>query len=306
MRPPYDCLIVGGGPAGLVAAVYLARFRRRAVLVDARASRASLIPTSHNLAGFPDGISGRDLLERQREHALRYGAEMVTGTVTRLEVEEGGTFVAAVEPQDAVAETLRARKVLLATGVIDVAPDLPELLDAVAQGLIRHCPICDAYEAIDHKIGVLAWGGECAGEAAFLRTFSSDVTLLSFGRPLELSDQQRQIVTTQGVKVEEEPVARIITVQDRIVALRFASGREQAFDSLYSALGTKVRGDLASGLGVDMDADGAVLTDPHQRTSVAGVWAAGDIVSGLNQLAVAFGQAAIAATDIHRQLLTYT
>ena len=97
MHSIYDCLIVGGGPAGLVAAVYLARFRRHTVLVDARSSRASLIPMSHNLAGFPDGISGRDLLKRQRAHALRYGAEMLIGAVTRLEeMADGGIFAAAV------------------------------------------------------------------------------------------------------------------------------------------------------------------------------------------------------------------
>jgi thioredoxin reductase (NADPH) len=297
-----DCLIVGGGPAGLVAAVYLARFRRHVVVVDAGASRASLIPTSHNLAGFPDGISGNDLLERQRQHAMRYGADIVGGTVTRVEAEDG--FLAKIQHPDGHAETLHARNVLLATGVLDIEPELPDLFDAVARGLIRHCPICDGYEAINRKIGVLGWGGKCAGEAKFLRTYSPDVTLLSLGRPLDLTDEEWQTLRAQGVKLEEEPVARIIIAENRITALRFGSGREQVFDTLYSALGTSVRSDLAVQLGADADADGALLTDAHQRTSVPGLWAAGDVVSGLNQLAVAFGQAAIAATDIHRQLLS--
>jgi thioredoxin reductase (NADPH) len=306
MRPAHDCLIVGGGPAGLVAAVYLARFRRHAVVVDAGASRASLIPLSHNLAGFPQGITGNDLLERQRRHAMRYGAEIVAGVVTRLELEDSGVFVAKIQHQDGQASRLRARNVLLATGAIDVEPELPDLVDAVARGLIRHCPICDGYEVIDQKIGLISWGGECAGEAVFLRTYSPDVTLLSLGRRLEMSGEQRRAVNAHGVKLEEEPVVQVIIKEERIAALRFESGREQVFDTLYSALGTRVRSDLAMQLGADTDADGALLTDAHQRTSVAGLWAAGDVVSGLNQLAVAFGRAAIAATDIHRELLKDT
>jgi thioredoxin reductase (NADPH) len=301
VRPACDCLIVGGGPACLVAAVYLARFRRNALVVDAGASRASLIPTSHNLAGFPQGITGEDLLERQRQHAVRYGAEIVAGIVTCLEAEDG--FAAKVQRQDGQASRLRARTVLLAAGAIDVEPELPDLFDAVARGLVRHCPICDGYDAIDQKIGLISWSGECAGEAAFLRTYSPDVTLLSLGRRLELTDEERRVLQAQGVKLEEEPVARIIIKEKRIAALRFDSGREQVFDTLYSALGTRVRADLAVQLGADTDADGTLLTDAHQRTSVADLWAAGDVVSGLNQLAVAFGQAAIAATDIHRELL---
>jgi thioredoxin reductase (NADPH) len=302
MRPAYDCLIVGGGPAGLVAAVYLARFRRHVVVADAGASRASLIPTSHNLAGFPEGISGNDLLERQRRHATRYGAAIVAGTVTRLEAEDG--FLAKVQRPAGHAETLRARNVLLATGAIDIEPELPDLFDAVARGLIRHCPICDGYEVIDRKIGVLGWGGKCAGEAAFLRTYSPDVTLRSLGRRLDLTVEERQGLEAQGVELEDERVAEVIIKEKRITALRFGSGREQVFDTLYSTLGTRVRSDLGVQLGADTDADGALLTDAHQRTSVPGLWAAGDVVSGLNQLAVAFGQAAIAATDIHRQLLS--
>ena len=303
MRQARDCLIVGGGPGGLVAAVYLARFRRDAVLVDAGGSRASLIPLSHNLAGFPEGISGNDLLERQRRHAARYGAEMVAGVVMRLELEAPGVFLAEIRHEDGRASTLRARNVLLATGAIDIEPDLPDLVDAVARGLIRHCPICDAYEVIDQKIGVISRAGDCAGEATFLRTYSPDVTLLSLGRRLEMTDEERRGIKAQGVKLEEEPVAEVIINDARIAALRFVSGREQVFDTLYSALGTRVRADLAVKLGAEADADGALLTDGHQRTSIAGLWAAGDVVSGLNQMAVAYGQAAIAATDIHRQLL---
>ena len=302
---PYDCLTIGGGPAGLAAAVYLTRYRRRGLLIDAGASRASVIPLSHNLPGYKDGIGGKELLERQRKQAFSFGAKIVTGAVRNLTLEHARVFVAEVQRPDGDVEQVRARTVLLATGAIDIEPALPGVLDAVARGLIRHCPICDGYEVIDRKIGVIGWGGKCAGEAAFLRTYSSDVTLLSLGRPLELSEDERRSLDLNGVQLEEEPVGRVVFATVGSVAVQFASGRERTFDTVYSALGTKVRSDLATKLGADADSDGALLTDTHQRTSVPGLWAAGDVVSGLNQIAVAFGQAAIAATDIHRQLSSW-
>ncbi|HSO43837.1 MAG TPA: hypothetical protein VLR47_13535 [Rhodospirillales bacterium] len=152
--------------------------------------------------------------------------------MTRLEAEDSGGFAAKIRHQDGQASSLRARNVLLATGALDIEPELPDLFDAVARGLVRHCPICDGYEVIDQKIGLISWGGDCAGEAVFLRTYSPDVTLLSLGRRLEMTDEQRRAVNAYGVKLEEELVAQVIIKEVRICALRFESGREQVFDTL--------------------------------------------------------------------------
>ena len=144
---PLDCLVVGGGPAGLSAAIYLARFRRRFRVIDGGLSRAATIPLSHNHPGFPDGIGGPALLARMRRQAEVYGARIDSGLVEGLERRRGDdTFVAAVGND---GEVVRARTVLLATGVMDIEPDLPDVLGAVRRGLVRHCPICDAYEVID-------------------------------------------------------------------------------------------------------------------------------------------------------------
>lgn len=300
-----DCLIVGGGPAGLTAAVYLARFRRNCLLVDGGGSRAALIPRSHNLPGFPEGIAGPVLLARQREQARQFGADIQSGAVTHI-LGSNGDFTVRVERPAGGSYEIRARHILLAAGVVDNEPDLPDLIDAVARGLIRHCPICDGYEVIGQKIGVIGWGGNCATEAVFLRTFSEDVTLLSLGRQLSISDAEHAMLADSGVKLIGEAVGSVVTAGDRISAFRLDSGVEHAFDTLYSALGTKLRSDLALALGAAADKDGALLTDAHQRTSLPGLWAAGDVVSGLNQIAVAMGQGATAATDIHRRLLGWT
>lgn len=187
MTTKLDCLVIGGGPAGLTAAIYLGRFRRNFVVADAGASRALWIPKSHNHAGFPEGVTGSELVGRMRSQAVKYGARIVSGTVSELEHLPDGTFEATLEGTQVSAQT-----VLLATGVIDKEPALPNLFDAVQKGLIRHCGICDGYEVIDHKIAVIGHGETGLGEALFLRTYTADITLFSLGEPLRLDSAQRQ------------------------------------------------------------------------------------------------------------------
>jgi thioredoxin reductase (NADPH) len=290
-----DCVVVGGGPAGLTAAIYLARFRRRFVVYDAGASRAAWIPTSHNHAGFPDGIRGTELLERMRTQALRYGTAIESATVDRAERADGGFVV------HAGAERVAARTLLLATGVIDVEPELPDLYSAVQRGLIRHCPICDGYEVIDRRIGVIGHGDSAIGEALFLRTYSDDVTLLTLGQGLPLDDAQRARLAARGVFSIAEPVVEVVVDAERITKLVLRGGDVVAFDTLYSALGCAPRNALAEQLGLAMR-DGRVVVDARQQTSLDGCWAAGDVVDGLNQISVAMGQAAVAATAIHNRL----
>lgn len=293
---PLDCLVVGGGPAGLSAAIYLARFRRRFRVIDAGTSRASYIPLSHNHPGFPDGIAGPELLARMRRQAERYGAEIASGTVEGLDRREDGTLLAAVG-----GEVVRTRNVLLATGVDDVEPELPDLRGAVRRGLIRHCPICDAYEVIDRKVAVIGHGTSGLSEALFLRTYTADLTLLTLGRAMDLTAEDQARLDEAGIRVVEDPVSRVLLEGDKITALE-VDGEEHRFDTLYSALGCRVRSELARELGAERNDIGALVVDGHQRTSVPGLYAAGDVVSELNQIGVAMGHAAIAATAIHNSL----
>jgi len=295
-----DCLIVGGGPAGLTAALYLARFNRRFLVVDAGDPRAAWIPTSHNIPVFAEGISGPDILARQRAHAERYGATILSGIVTaaRRVDDRFELSVAAVDGP----RTLAARRILLATGAADVEPDLPNLPNAVQRGLVRYCPICDGYEARGRKIAVIGYGDRGLAEAVFVaRTYSRDVTLLTLGQGLELDAQEREKTEQFGIKVIHEPIAALDVEGDRITALRTGSGREHRFDVLYSALGLTLRSDLGISLGAEHDEAGALLVDDHNRTSVPGLYAAGGVVRGLDQIVVAMGHAAVAATDIHNR-----
>ncbi|NNM72738.1 NAD(P)/FAD-dependent oxidoreductase [Enterovirga aerilata] len=299
--PELDCLVVGAGPAGLAAALYLARFNRRFLLVDSGDPRAAWIPTSHNIPFFADGISGRDILGSQREHVGRYGGRILAGNVTAIE-KSGGCFSAEIEPEAGSRRTVRARRVLLATGARDVEPDLPDLPDAVRRGLVRYCPICDGYEAAGKRIGVIGYGDRGLGEAVFVaRTYSRDVTLLTLGQGMDLDADERRRIAEHGIKVVHEPIASLDIEGDRIAATRTRSGHEHRFEVLYSALGLKPRSELAVALGAEHDETGALLVDDHNRTSVAGLYAAGGVVRGLDQVVVALGHAAIAATDIHNR-----
>lgn len=296
-----DCLIVGGGPAGLTAALYLARFERRFLLVDAGDSRASWIPTSHNIPVFADGISGREILARQREHLARYGVRVVSGTVTALRKDEWG-FAARIEAGAGAVREVRARRVLLATGAADVEPDLPDLPDAVRRGLVRYCPICDGYEARGKRIAVIGHGDRGLGEAVFVaRTYSRDVTLLTLGQGMDLDAGERERIEKHGITVIHEAVTGLDTEAGRITVLRTADGEEHRFEVLYSALGLKLRSEIALELGAEHDGTGAVIVDEHNRTTVAGLYAAGGVVRGLDQVVVAMAHGAVAATDIHNR-----
>ena len=173
MSEMLDCLVIGGGPAGLTASIYLGRFRRRVTVIDKGWSRAEWITLSHNLPGFPNGSAGPVLLEAMRAQARLYGASLRAGVVDALGRTDGGRFTARLDGVDLSAST-----VLLATGVIENKAPVPHLADAVKRGLIRTCPICDGYEAIGKRVAVLGMGEHAAAEALFLRTYSDQIRLL--------------------------------------------------------------------------------------------------------------------------------
>ena len=291
-----DCLVVGGGPAGLTAAIYLARYKRRFLVVDAGESRAALIPTSHNHSGFPDGINGVELLDRMAAQAKKYGAVIERGRVNSVRKGSDG-FVTIIGSRE-----VRTKTLLVASGVIDLEPDLPNVENAVRRGLMRHCGICDGYEISGHKIGVIGHGEQGLGEALFLRNYTDDITLLSLGEELHPTPEHKQLMEDAGIKGIAEPMTRVIIDGDKIEALEMESGEVHAFDTLYSALGTLPRTDFLAPLGIECNESGCVRVADHQRCSVDGLYAIGDVVEGLHQISIAMGHAAIASTAIHNRL----
>lgn len=299
MPDHFDCAIIGGGPAGLTAAIYLARFRRSVVLYDRGGSRAALIPTSHNHAGFPDGIRGADLLELMGAQAARYGADLRIGDVG--EVSASGCDWRLDTPEGAIT----ARTVLFATGTDNRRPRMDETThrQALESGKLRYCPICDGWEAggaeFGARVGVVGADGHGVAEALFLRTYTPNVTLFTL-EECELHEKDRANLAAHGVAWDPRPVLSY-DFAGRCVTLRF-DGAEVEVDTLYPALGSEPNVALMARLGLRTDEDRCVVIDRHQRLGLKGLYAAGDIVAGLDQISVAMGHAAVAATAMHNDL----
>ncbi len=292
-----DCIIIGAGPAGLTAAIYLARYHLSIRLFDCGTSRAARIPCTHNHAGYPDGIEGKELLRRMSEQARKFGALREEKRVEHL-AKTGDRFTVGTD-----TGIYTARSVLLATGVVNLRPDAlaDDVHDeALARGLLRYCPVCDGYEVTDKRVAVIGSGKHGTAEALFLRGFTSDITLVCPNSRHELDDACSAQLDDAGITVLDGPCGGYAIEGDK---LAFDTGeRRLAVDSAYPALGTHVRSELAKLAGAKLSNDTGVIVDSHQQTSVAGLFAAGDVVLGLDQISNAMGQAGIAATTIRNHL----
>ncbi len=294
-----DVLIIGAGPAGLTAATYLCRFHRRIQVVDAGKSRARWIPTSHNCPGFPFGVGGNELLGKLREQACGVGADIESGCIARLERQgegEAAHFVATAQD----GRQWHARLVLLATGIVDVMPAVDGLEAAIERGAVRLCAVCDGFEASDERIAVYGPVDEAIRHAAFLRSYSRNVAALPEAAG-ESSPACAQLAREARISVLPVP-GRLAHVPGDGCRVTFEDGTTRDFDTLYPVLGGTAQSSLAVALGAKVDDNDELIVDGKMQTSVDGLYAIGDIVSALNQISVAVGHAAIAATDIHNRL----
>ncbi len=291
-----DCIIVGAGPAGLTAAIYLARFHLSIRLFDSGSSRAAMIPCTHNHAGYPEGIGGKALLGLMLAQAEKYGARREEKRVTAIE-RDGEDFRIVTD-----TGSYAARTVLLATGVVNHRPNiLPEVHDpALERGMIRYCPICDGYEVTDKRVGVVGTGDHGTREALFLRGYTRDVTLIS-------PEAEHLLDDACAAKLDEAGIVRVQgpcggwAIEGDLLALDTARGRMR-FHSVYPALGSRIRSHLAVAAGARASDEGCLEVDDHQRTTVPGLFAAGDVVKGLDQISHAMGEAGVAATTIRNLL----
>ena len=289
-----DCIVIGGGPAGLTAAIYLARYRRKVAVIDSGESRARLIPKTRNYPGFADGITGERLLQVLRTQAENYGVNLVEARVEQLQ-KAGNRFTLQF-----AARQLSTARVIMATGLVDRHPPIPRLNKAIAEGLVRYCPICDGFEASDLRIAVLGHAPDACGKALFLRSYSKSVTLLT----LNDSTPEREACAELAAAGVTFPAARVSCIDraSRVIRITLASGQRMEFDALYPVLGCDVRSTLATALGAAQNRIGCLVVDQHQETDVAGLYAIGDVVSDLHQIAVGTGHAAVAATHLHHAL----
>ena len=296
MTTHYDTLIIGGGPAGLTAAVYLRRFRREVKVIDKGNSRLGLIPVTHNFPGFPDGIQGHQLLDNLRCQLGRYGGEVTDGEVANLR-RDGETFIAEYDGGQVTAST-----VLIATGIVDAGLPIENWHEAVAAGAVRLCPVCDGFDVMDKRIAIVSSPRNPVSHALFMRTFSTDVVLFERDRESAMRPEQQQQLAEAGVRYIASPVLGVSMTHAMKPLIHTEDGEDHHADVVYPMLGEKARSDLAVAMGANTSDCNEIEVDEYQCTSLPGLYAIGDVVKGLNQISVAAGQAAVAATHIHHLL----
>jgi thioredoxin reductase (NADPH) len=296
--PRSEVIVVGAGPAGLTAALYLGRYRRNVLVIHDGNSRALRIPKTHNAPGFPDGIEGPDLIDRMTRHATEFGARIEEAEVTAIERTADGFRLSSND-----GKVWESRAAILASGIFLNQVDLPHDVHegAIKADVLRYCPICDGYEHSDRKIGVIGCDSDGAAEALFLRQFSADVTLMPLSHP-ELSQEQAREMADAGITVKTGALAGLEPHDDRMDVRLEDHDAPLAFDVVYPALGCRPRAELASQLEIRLLEEGCIPARSTKDSGVPGFFAAGDVVEGLDQISVAMGHGAIAATNAHNWL----
>jgi len=294
----FDAVIVGGGPAGLSAAVALGRACRSTVVLDCpRPSRSDWAQTNHNYLGFPDGVTIRELTDRGRRQAERFGARIVTASVDGIALDDE-TFV--VRTTD---ETHRARAVILATGVTDRWPEFPGYEDYIGRSL-HWCIVCDGFEMRGRRVLVVGNDDHAAEMAVQLTRFAARVTLLTNADRSALPDAARASLRRHGIEVV---VGRLVGARPKALGefavVLLAGGGEIEADHVFGAQGAVPNSDLAAGLAVTLTSDGYVKVDAEAKTSVPGVYAAGDVTRLFShQVATAVHEGATAAVALSHAL----
>ena len=296
-----DVVVIGGGAAGLSGALMLARARRSVVVVDAGTPRNAPAAGVHGLLGR-DGTPPAELLDRGRAEVRSYGGEIVRGEVETVE-RDGDRFAVRV----AGGGTLRARRLLVTTGLVDELPDVPGLRERWGRDVV-HCPYCHGWEVRDRAIGVLATGPMSVHQALLFRQWSADVTLFTHRAPAP-DPEQAERLAARGIAVVAGEVAALEVAGDRLTGVRLADGTVIAREVVAVAPRMVARAGLLESLGLravehPSGAGEHVPADPTGRTEVAGVWVAGNVTDLTAQVGAAAAAGAFAAAQINFDLVT--
>jgi thioredoxin reductase (NADPH) len=300
MAGTYDCLIVGGGIAGLQAAIQLGRYERKVLVIDKGYGRSTLCRSYHNILGWPDGVSGMELRERGRFHASQLGVEFVGDEVIKAE-KKGERFELSVKNN---VITYEGKSILFATGVMDRFPDIPGLVSCLGLS-VYICPDCDGYETKGRRTAVMGAGNSGANMAIVLKYWTDDIVYINHERK-EISEPLRGQLLEKGIECIAEAVEEVLTESDGIIrGVKLAEGREiTAKRGFISFGGNEVKTSVAHQLGVERMENGHIITDPRTKmTSVPNVWAAGDVGVHSEQVSVAMGEGSMSAIWMHKTLL---
>lgn len=287
-------MIVGAGPAGLSAALFLGRCRRRVLVIDDGRPRNYAARAAHGLL-TRDGASPATLLRHARGDLRTYPSiSLLAGTVVTLSGGRGAFRIACSD-----GTMITARRVLLATGVIDEVPAIAGL-DPLYGISVHHCPYCDAFEHAGRPLAQYGRGRAGVDAALVLRAWSEDLVLVTDGTPLGVRERAR--CERHGIAVRTAPIRRLVGREGRLQRIVFSRGADLPRSALFFATGQRQRSPLARRMGCAFTPDGAVVTDEHEATAVPGVYVAGDSSHREQKVVVAASEGAQAAIKIHESL----
>ncbi|KAF0819149.1 Thioredoxin reductase [Bacillus sp. ZZV12-4809] len=294
----YDCLIVGGGIAGLQAAIQLGRYKHKVLVLDSNDGRSTICKSYHNILGYPDGVSGPELREAGRKHAESLGVEFVNEKVEQAEKADEG-FVVSSEGGNKYS----GKRILLATGVMDRIPPFPELMPCLGIS-VYVCPDCDGYEVKDKRTLVLGSGNAGANMALTLSYWTNDLVFINHEKK---SADEKLLEKMKEKKIEylEQAISRVLAEGEEFTGVQLENGKKITGERGFIAFGgNEIKSGLAKQLGAERLENKHILTDPRSKmTSVRNVWAAGDVAAHSEQVTIAMGEGAQAAIWIHKSLL---
>ncbi|HYI10079.1 MAG TPA: NAD(P)/FAD-dependent oxidoreductase [Thermoanaerobaculia bacterium] len=294
----YDVIIIGGGPAGLTCAIFLGRYRLRVLLLDDHRPRNAPARAIHGFLGY-HAIAPAELRKRGRDEAEYSGVELRDAKVAKIE-RNGDLFDVTL---DGTNECVRARRIVLAYGVCDTLPDIPEF-ESYYGITAHHCPDCDGYESREQRIGVIGWGKSVVGLSLELLQWSDDVVIFTHGQERDWDEEQRSKLLAEQIAVKDEKIVALTGKEGVIEAAVLDTGERVPVQRLFFTIKVERSTTLAEDLGCEVDPQKPnVVVDEHRQTTVEGVYAVGDLAAGSQLAITAAADGAIAAIAIHKSLL---
>lgn len=290
-----DAIIIGGGLAGLSAAIYLGRSRRDTLLIHSDRSMAKWEDDVQNYLGFPDGISGDAILERGRQQVGRYGVQIKQDEIRSVAKND------EIFHLQGKTESYRASRLLVATGLTHLPPEIAGVRECLGRSLF-FCKDCDAFRVQGKRIVILGHNNEAAEYALAMLVFSTSVVIATNHHTLTWDSSHAAWLEEYRILVREERITEVDHCDGYLRGVAFGVGEPLEVDAAFATRGDVTHTDLLTGLGVELDEDGQVVVDACLRTTVPGLYAAGCVTSANCQMIIAAGQGATAAQSINRDL----
>lgn len=292
----YDVIVVGGGPAGLAAGLWLARYRRKVRIFDAEAPRSAETWAVHGYLGIQDPPPA-EFRKVARLQAIDAGAEYEPAVVTEITGKQDD-FTVTVED----GRTFGARRILIATGLRDILPEIPGFEQFYGTS-IWHCPDCDGPDIADKKVGVIGWGRSIAAYCMYMLTWTENLTILTHGHPPDMEEPAKAALERWNIPVREDVMERFEGEGGQIQRVVYHGGETEEFDALFFHIASGPGSTIPADLGCEADLDGILEVDKEHQTTVPGVYAAGDIIPGSRLALRAAAEGARAAVGIHKSLI---